>query len=133
MRYTALLFIITLAAGCGVSAPIEGRHDPFVPPQVQFTSEDLRTDTAIGTPITSRDPYGYLKVTVPIRNTNNKQLYIDYRVTFLDKNGQPLYTPTGWIGKTLAPNVSDNIMATSTNPAAADFQIDLRHTRIQYE
>jgi uncharacterized protein YcfL len=130
MKYASLIALLALV-GCGVKAPIEGRHDPYVPPQVQFTSERLRTDTAIGTPNPSRDQYGYLHVSVPIRAATNKQLYIDYRFTFYDRNGQPIGEATSWFHKTLNPNTFDQITANSTSTAAADFQVELRYTRIE--
>src|SRR5437016_13334821 len=99
MKYPSLALMCILL-GCGVKEPIEGRHDPFVPSQIQFASEDLRTHTAVNAPVLSRDGAGLLHVTVPIRAATNKQLYIDFRVSFFDRNMQ-LINQTGWISKTL--------------------------------
>jgi hypothetical protein len=128
MKYFPLVVMVALM-GCGVKAPIEARQDPYVPHQINMVSEDLRTDTAVLTPALSRDPSGLLHVTLPIRAATNKQLYIDYRATFFDGNGQVL-NQTTWLSKTLAPNVADQIQVSSTSPQAIDFQIDLRHGRI---
>src|SRR5690348_13467251 len=122
MKYVSLAFLL-LVIGCGVKAPIEGRHDPYQSAQINFASEDLRTDTAVGTPVLSRDAGGLLHIAVPIRAATDKQLYVDYRVTFFDRNGTQI-SQTGWIQKTLAPNVFDQITANSTSPQAADFQMD---------
>src|SRR5438105_44949 len=62
MKYISLAFLL-LTVGCGVKAPIEGRHDPYVPSQIQFTDEELRTDTAIGSPVTSLDAGGLRRLT----------------------------------------------------------------------
>src|SRR3954464_5307980 len=108
------LAILTIALmGCGVKAPIEAREDPYQSHQINITSEDLRTDTAVSTPILTRDGANLLHVSVPIRAAKNKQLYIDYRIAFFDRNGQ-LINRTGWLSKTLAPNVPDQIEANST-------------------
>jgi hypothetical protein len=128
MRYLSLVFVLSLI-GCGVKAPIEGRQDPYGPSQIQYTDEDLRTHTAVGTPVLSRDGSGLLHVNVPIRAATNKQLYIDYRISFFDRGGQPL-SQSGWLSKTLAPNVFDQITANSMSPLATDFQVDLRYTRV---
>src|SRR5579862_1721318 len=114
MKYLSLAFLLAIM-GCGVKAPIEGRHDPFQPGQINFVSEELRTDTAVGTPVLSRDGGGLLHIAVPIRAATDQQLYIDYRVTFFDHN-QAKMMQTGWMGKTLAPNVFDQITANSTSP-----------------
>jgi hypothetical protein len=129
MNRSAALALVLLAgfmslAGC-VKAPIEGRQDPYQPNQVNFAQEDLRRDTAIEPLRLSRDAAGLLFVTLPIRAATNKQLYVDYRVTFLDRNGQ-LAWQSGWLNKTLAPNVFDQIQANSLSSRAADVRIDLR-------
>ena len=124
----ALLGLMLL--GCDyVRPPIQGRQDPYVPAQVHFDSERLRRDTAIGTPNVSRDEAGLLFVTVPIRSAINKTLYVDYRVTFLDRSGQVVGTRLGPFTKTLEPNTPDQIVVNSTSPRAADFQIDFRYAR----
>jgi hypothetical protein len=128
MKYLPLVVLVALL-GCTVKAPIEAREDPYVPHQINMVSEDLRQSTAVMTPTPTRDPSGLLHVTLPIRAATNKQLYIDYRATFFDRNGQVL-NQTTWLSKTLAPNVADQIQVNSTSPQAADFQIDLRYTRM---
>jgi hypothetical protein len=75
----------------------------------------------------SRDDAGLLFVNVPIRATTDLKLYVDYRVTFFDRNGQPL-NQTGWMQKTLAPNIPDQITVNSSSSRAADFQMDLRYS-----
>src|SRR5438552_18931066 len=86
---TLLLTTGAFIFGCGVKPPIEGRQDPYASSQIHFTSEDLRTSTAFSAPKLARSDAGQiLYVTVPIRATTDKTLYIDYRVTFFDKTGQ---------------------------------------------
>lgn len=123
----SLLLLVTLT-GC-VKPPIEGRQDPYTPSQIMFASKDLRNDTAVSAPSVSRDEAGgILHISVPIRAATNRQLSIDYRTTFFDRNGQQI-SQTGWTAKTLAPNVPDRIVVNSMGPTAADFQIDLRHAK----
>jgi hypothetical protein len=117
-----------LTIGC-VKKPIQGRADPFPASQIHFASEDLRKHTAVGTPMPVRDEEGrLLYVTVPIRAATNLILYVDYRVTFFDANGQPI-NQTTWFTKTLEPNTPDQITVNSMTPRAADFQIDFRYAR----
>src|SRR2546421_5565622 len=118
MKYFPLTLLFALI-GCGVKAPIEARQDPYVPHQVNLTSDDLRSHTAFDAPQVARDPAGLLRITLPIRAATNRQLYIDYRVTFFDNTGQEI-NKTGWLAKVLAPNVADAIVVNSTTPRAAD-------------
>lgn len=120
----SLLSLIAVT-GCGVRPPIEGRLDPYSPKQVHFDSISLKDETAVGEPAVSRDENGYVYVTVPIRSETNKELHIDYRVTFFDRNRQQL-SQTGWFTKDLSPKVPDQIMVNSMSPRAEDFQIDFR-------
>ena len=129
MKYALALICLTFVAGCGVHPPIQGREDPYARAQVHVNSESLRTQTTIGDPIHTRDDAGILHVTVPIRSAIDKRLYVDYRVTFFDKNGQPLNDQMGWMTKTLEMNTPDQITVSSMTPRAADFQVDFRWAR----
>ncbi len=128
MKSLLCIAILMSLAGCGVRPPIQGRADPYQPAQVHFDSEQLRKDTAIGTPLLARDESGLLVVTVPIRSAINKTLYVDYRVTFFDSTGQPIQR-YGPFTKTLDPNTPDQIKVNSTTPRATDFQVDFRYAR----
>lgn len=132
MNIKSLFVMLVLgvsAAGC-VKPPIQGRQDPYAPSQVNFASEDLRRNTATGPAQLGRDPRtGILFVAVPIRAATNLQLYVEYRTKFLDQNGNVI-DETGWMSKTLAPNVPDEIRINSTSPLATDFHMDLRYGRL---
>ena len=118
----------SLLAGC-VKPPIEGRLDPYPTQQIHFASKMLKDETAVGTPVVSRDVEGnILYVTVPVRAATNKELHVDYRVTFFDPNRQELWQ-TGWFTRTLAPNIPDNITVNSPGARAADFQVDFRYAQ----
>ncbi|CAN5447647.1 hypothetical protein BH10PLA1_BH10PLA1_00380 [soil metagenome] len=120
-----ILLTALMLAGCGVKPPIEGRNDPYRPPQITYTGESLRDDTAIGDMKATRDSADILFVTVPVRATTNTSFYVDYRATFFDANGRPM-SETGWAHKMLNANSFEYITANSLSPGAKDFQIQLR-------
>lgn len=123
-----LVLVPLMLAGC-VKAPIQGRADPYPSNQINFAEEDLRRKTAVGVPNVQRDSEGQiLFVTIPIRAATNLQLYVDYRVTFIDVAGQVVWQ-SGWFNKTLTPNVFDQIQVNSPSPRAADFRIDFRYAK----
>jgi len=127
MKTLILLTALTLAAGCsGVKPPIQGRNDPYRPPQISYTGESLRDDTAIGDIKLTRDNADILFVTVPIRSTRNSSFYVDWRVMFFDANGRPMGEATGWAHKMLNANAFEYITANSLSPGAKDFQLQLR-------
>ncbi len=131
MQRTNLIPIALLAAltGCHVNAPKEPRADPYGRQQIEVTSERLRVDTAVGEPIVARDSSGDLvHVSVPIRSAINKTLYVDYFVTFFDRNGQRL-SKLGPTTVTLEPFANDQIEFNSMSPRATDFQLTLRYAK----
>lgn len=128
------LLIPLLAAmlmGCGstVKAPHEGRHDPYAPGQWSFSSRILEENTAVSTPVATRDDTGnILHVTFTIRSTSNQDMYLDYRVTFFDKNGQAI-TDYSWATRKMTRNIPENIRVASGTAKAADFHIDFREAQ----
>ena len=132
-RKTALLLIAPVALavlGCNqVRQPIEPRQDVYRtgdPREVFFDSTELRGDTAADTPQVFRDQAGLLHVTVPIRSVINKQLYVEYRAIFFDRDHQEI-DRSPWADKTLPANVPETISIVSTNPRAEFFQIHMRY------
>ena len=129
MKRFLLIPLFTILVGCGVKPPIQARNDPYADDQVNVASAILRDNTAVRPPVATRDETGnILYVTIPIRSTSNQQMYVDYRATFFDRNGQAL-TNYGWMTKTLTPNVPDSIVIKSGDPRAADFHVDLRDAK----
>jgi len=123
-----LLSAIISLTGCGVRPPIQGRLDPYEPGQINFDSNSLKHETAVGQPSVARDENNLVYVTVPIRSETSKRLHVDYRVTFFDDNRQ-MINQTAWFTKHLDPKVPDQIVVNSMSPRAADFQIDFRWAR----
>lgn len=128
MKRLLLVPAILYLVGCTVNKPIEGRADPYVPSQIHLDSDELRRDTAFGTPVVTRNESGNLVVTVPVRSAVNQYLHVDYRVTFYDANHTPIES-YGPFTKTLDANTPDQITVNSTTPRAADFQISFRYAR----
>src|SRR5437870_4019152 len=91
LLFSTVLALALIATGCGVKPPLEGRADPYPAGQIHFANKDLKKMTAVGTPSANRDDAGnILYITVPLRAATNKELYVDYRVTFFDRTGQVL-------------------------------------------
>ena len=129
-RLTLLSAFLAVAGllGCvdTVKPPIAARQDPYQREQIHIAQIDLRRHTAVDAPILIRDDAGLLFVTVPVRAATDLKLYIDYRITFFDRTGQPI-NQTTWFHKTLTPNTPDQITFNSTSSRAVDFQMDLRY------
>ncbi len=126
MKYAVMLVSLFVLAGCGVNSTITGRQDPYAADQVHFDSDELRKDTAISAPIVARDEFGLLHVTLPVRSAINRQLHVQYRVTFFDLNHMVL-DQYSWTDKTLTANTPDHIQFNSVDKRADDFQVDFRY------
>ena len=128
MKY-AILTLMLLSLGCAVREPIAGRADPYPAHQVNFADPDLANKTAVSPPRTERRN-GLLYVTVPVRSSVNRDLHVDYRVTFFNENGVPIEGPGNWTsGPTLIANTPSYIQFNSISGNAADFQLDLRYAQ----
>jgi uncharacterized protein YcfL len=128
MRYLGAVLIL-ITTGCAVREPIAGRADPYRPHQINFADPDLANKTAVDVPRTERRN-GLLYVTVPVRSSVNRDLHVDYRVTFFDENGIPIEGPTLWTsGPTLIANTPSYIQFNSISGNAANFQLDLRYAQ----
>lgn len=120
--------LFLLAAGCNnvVRPPIEPHADPFEGRQIHFNSYELQRDVVVGNPTRSRDDAGLMHITVPVRSVIDRQLYVQYRVFFFDRNHQEV-NKIDWTDKTLTANTPDQITANSTSSAAVDFQVDFQY------
>jgi uncharacterized protein YcfL len=130
LKYAALLAL--LVAGCGPHdvEPTPAAADKFAPQQIVFSGEDDLSQHLRFQPITrSYDSAGLMHIVVPVRNTVDMDATIDYRVTWLDENHNPVDTATAWQTKTLHSNVFEYIEANSASPRARDFQMDLRYAK----
>jgi hypothetical protein len=123
------LTILTLA-GCAPRArgPIEPREDLSPWPQIMLADRDLARRIFVRQPVVERDPAGLLYVTVPVRSNTRRQMTIEYRSTFYDRNHTPIFQST-WFPRTMTPYTQDTISANSTSNRAEDFQIDIREAR----
>lgn len=117
-------------AGCAprVRGPIEPREDTAPWPQIQLAGRTLARRIAVREPVVERDPAGILFVTVPVRSTTRRQMTIEYRSTFFDRNQAVIFRST-WLPRTLTPYTQDTISANSTSNRAEDFQIDIRQAK----
>src|SRR4051812_14707820 len=103
----ALTFALALsAAACAprIGGPVEPREDPSGIPQINLTSRELQDRLAVRAPLVEQDEAGLLYVTVPVRNSTARQMTIEWRVTFFDRNRAPIGTPTTWFPQTMSPH-----------------------------
>lgn len=89
----------------------------------------LRNDTAFEPERVTRDPFGLLRVTVPMRSAIQHTLYLEYQYTFFDGSGLKIEGPMGWTPITLEAGSPGTIQFASTSPQAAQFQLNIRYQR----
>jgi len=130
-RLLSIVLPATLAAGgCANDGdpPLTPRGDRYGRAQIEVVDRALNKRTRFDSPDVSRDANGILNVTIPVRNTSDKARDIQYRATFFDDNGHPLYNTT-WFTKRLQPNIPNYVEVNSTTPKASDFQVAFRTAR----
>lgn len=129
----ASLATLALLSGCtDVKKPSRGRADVTDHRRVFFSQADVRELedlTAILSDINTRDQYGHLSVTVPIRSTSSKPLDLEYQYEFFDGHGRRIEGPMGWTRLTLEPGAPGTIQFTSTVQNAYDYRVTIRKQR----
>lgn len=121
----AALTLLSLAGCAKQRAPIEPKEDIHPWPQIMLSDRDLARRLVVRQPVIERDAAGLLYVTVPVRTTTERQLTIEYRSTFYDRNHTPIFQST-WFPKTMTPFTQDTLQVNSSSNRAVDFQIDIR-------
>ena len=138
MTYQSKLFSalagLALVAGCADKQVPEARgrgdaEDHFGIVLSQEQGDQLRHDTAFGPERVTRDPYGLLHVTVPLRSAIQHTLYLEYRYSFFDGSGNLIEGPMGWTTVTLEAGSPGTIQFTSTASQATNFQLNVRYQR----
>jgi hypothetical protein len=125
---TVLLTGVLAIAGCQSVPPPSGlTADPDASLQV-YAPPVLRRQVAGEPPRATRDEFGILHVTLPLRNTTDRAFTIDYKATFYDREGNVL-SETGWMPKPLEANTPATIQVNSPSDRAADFAIALRRAK----
>ena len=133
MRSIALVIPAVLLlgqAGCHESEhPIAGRGEIYDQPWLTLGSGSLHYDTRIGDARPTRDANGILNVAVPVRNVTDKQLYIEYRITFLDAAGNEV-NHIGPSTMTIPARQSREAIGNATGAQAKDFHVEMNYPRI---
>jgi uncharacterized protein YcfL len=118
--------------GCQHSdAPIQPRGEQYETEWLMMGSEDLRRSTLVQSPRQFYDQNNLLHVTVPVRNTTDKQLYVEYRYYFYDRNGRQLSMLPGRV--TIPARSMVEVTGNATSPEAEGpmpFRLELRYPRV---
>lgn len=119
---------LALLTGCETEAArLEAESNPYLSQgHIQFESHttDALIDV-VGVDDTHRTTGGLMKVIVTLRNKTKKNLFAEFRTTFLDEDKHVL-EQTNWEPIELNARTVTEYTCTSINPKAADYQIIIR-------
>jgi hypothetical protein len=120
-------FIIA-TAGCASEPPPHWHHGPdWV--QVHFEGGDLSSLIAVDPPIVGRDRRGQLVVTVPMRSTTGRAVWVDASAQFFDHDGNSFGARLRLGAVAIEPYGASRLTFISPTPRAEDFQLFLRPAR----
>ncbi len=128
----SLATLLLVTACTDVKPPSRGRADVTDHRRVFFSQADLpelSDSSAILSDNVTRDRYGQLSVTVPIRSTSTKPLDIEYQYEFFDGQNKRIEGPLGWTRLTLEPGAPATIQFVSTVQNADDYRVTIRKQR----
>jgi len=128
-----LSLVFVTACEPKVEPPSRGRADVTDHSRIFFSQQDkaqyLRESTAINEEVISRDQFGLLSVTIPIRSAVNKSLYLEYNYEFFDASGRSIESPKSWQPVVLEAGSPNTIQFTSVTRDAADYRVNIRLQR----
>src|SRR5579884_40207 len=106
LKRSLLVIGLIALAGCNheIQQPIQPREDVAAaqgPAQIFLDGTRIRNDIAVSQPIVTRDQAGLLHVTVPIRSVINRNLYVEWRAIFYNRDRQEI-DRTPWQDRPLA-------------------------------
>jgi hypothetical protein len=138
-RFSAayVLGLVVAASGAGTGCT---HSDPPPSPQDHITPESYPRAAALegldhavrfGPPVVERsEPGRPMRVSVPLRNIETRDLNEQYRFEFRDDAGRPLRTNRGWaFTKHAGGGAQTTLDANSLEDTAADWRLELRPAR----
>ena len=131
MNPTMRLLIVGLLAaglfgGCH-HKPIEPDYESTASyGKVTFSDTELHKKLVLGDPVVSRTESGLLKVSQPVRETERRSFWIEYRFIWLTESGQPIRPQMGWRTKRLESAQPDYLTGSATSEAATDYRLEIR-------
>lgn len=132
--YSLAVAGLLLSAGCADKqvGTARGRPEAEYPYGIVLSQQErgrLRRDTAFGPERVTRDEFGFMRITVPLRSAIQHTLYLEYQYTFFDGDGRLIEGPMGWTGVTLEAGSLGTIQFASTGNQAANYQLNIRYQR----
>jgi uncharacterized protein YcfL len=124
------LALLATVMGCHDNErPIPGRGEVYERPWLTVGSTALRHDTRIGDASSRRDESDILHVVVPVRNVTDKQLYVEYRITFLDAGGHEV-NHLGPTTLAIPARQTREAVGNATSIQAREFRVELNYPRV---
>ncbi|MFG0329992.1 MAG: DUF1425 domain-containing protein [Phycisphaerales bacterium] len=124
-----VLLALSLSGGCA-SEPVDPRdyENPERPlAKIAIANPDLQKWMRFEPPTVVRDEDGFVtRVEVVAYATSVNTLKVDYRPTFLDRNGVAIEPVSSWRTRFLEPNVPERFILKPNGKNAVDYQLSLR-------
>jgi uncharacterized protein YcfL len=124
-------FAVLMAPGCASTHParVEGRIDPFQEKgRVQWNSTNLKSVLRVDNATADRTESGLLRVRLILRNKTRKDIVVDVRTLFTDKQGFEK-EQTNWEPIVCTARTQTQYEAVSLGPHVDDYQVIIREPR----
>ncbi len=126
MLFAAGMMAMGLALGACDNPPIHPYQAQDLPSQVLLTDWTLQQDIRVSPPVVSYIGAQQMQVSVQLYNNTDHTIPVDYKYTFVDKNGAAIDPASGWQLVTVPPRSFQPFKFTSIAEAPKDFQVQLR-------
>lgn len=130
--WTAAVLTAVMVIGCKhkkpTAAPAETVTRANYPHSVTIRGLDklIVAGEPLVEPATQHKP---MRVTVPVRNTDRKEVHTQYLFEFFDGKGQPLRQAGSWQYLAIQPNMQVFMQGYAIDTAATDWRLTIRPAR----
>jgi len=126
---TWVISCLLLSPGCAAgthTAHSKGKGNPFGEKgRIQWNKAGLSHSLRIDKAVADRLPTGLLRIRMIIRNKKSKDIFVDIRTLFTDKDGFEL-GKTNWEPIACTARTQTQYQVVSLSPNAHDYQIIIR-------
>jgi len=129
--FSLCLFVLTVCGCSGVTTPVcvQNNDNSYLEQgRIQFERGSTRHVVKVERANPERLPSGQLKLFLTLRNTKKKDVWVEIRTTFIDKNCRVL-EQTNWEEILLDARTVSEYTCTSMGKQACDYQVIIRNPR----
>ena len=130
LSLAAVAVVAVFGAACASTDVVPGQYDTaIVYPNITLQSPELQRSLGFQEPVVSETESGLMRVTVPVRSRRNQEIHLQYKVIWLDADGNPIRPEMNWRYRRMEPLQPAYLSASATSETAENYNMQIRWGR----